>query len=523
MVGELPNNSNEINEFPYFTFIFGDLHAHMIALPITFLALTWLMGEVFAAGRVRRATWVVIAATALGGLSIGILRATNTWDWITYLLLGMAGLPFAILLRRDKLTRANLTAWIAQVAWLFAAQWLAALPFMAFHATAYSSVKAFLGNKTPIWAFFTMHGTFLFVAISLLVWQTARLLRAIYLRDLAGKFLPFALVVGGGVGVLLIGLFMAVVPLRIALIDMPIPLALILVPLIAWSVALFFTPGQTREWQVLYVLIGAALAIALGVEIVVLDGDIGRQNTFFKFYMQVWLMLSVAGGVGLAWLIYSAWRWRSAVRSAWLFTAALLLSIAALFPIMSTQGKNAMRMAPEAPRTLDGNAYMAYATYFEGSQAVPLSRDLAMIRWLQENVQGTPTILEAHQYPSEYKYNSRIAINTGLPTVLGWRFHQQQQRTLDPLPNLVIQRQANVTALYNTTDIGTAWELLRFYKVRYIIVGELERITYRANGLAKFEAMVEQGLLEVVYEREGDKIYRVIEGAAYTPKVVGMR
>ncbi|MCS6872795.1 MAG: DUF2298 domain-containing protein, partial [Anaerolineae bacterium] len=523
VVGELPNNSNEINEFPYFTFVFGDLHAHMIALPITFLVLTWLLGEVFVSGRLRRATWIVIAATALGGLSIGILRATNTWDWITYLLLGMAGLPFAILLRRDRLTRANLTAWIAQVAWLFVAQWLAALPFMAFHATAYSSVKAFLGNKTPIWAFFTMHGTFMFVAISLLVWQTARLLRAIYLRDLAGKFVPFALITGGIAFVLLLALFMAVAPLQIAIVDMPIPLALVLVPLIAWSVALFFVPHQTREWQVVYVLIGAALTIALGVEIVVLDGDIGRQNTFFKFYMQVWMMLSVASGVGLAWLLYSAWRWRPTVRNVWLFTAALLLSIAALFPIMSTQGKNAMRMAPEAPRTLDGNDYMEYAVYFEGSQAVPLKRDLAMIRWLQENVQGTPTIVEAHQYPSEYKYNSRIAINTGLPTILGWRFHQQQQRTLDPLPNFVIQRQANVTALYNTTDIGTAWQLLRFYGVKYIIVGELERITYRESGLAKFDEMVAQGLLEVVYDSDGDKIYRVIEGVEYTPRFVGMQ
>jgi YYY domain-containing protein len=523
VVGELPNNSNEINEFPYFTFVFGDLHAHMIALPITFLALTWLMSEVFVSGKMRRATWIVIAATALGGLSIGILRATNTWDWITYLLLGMAGLPFAILLRRHRLTRANVTAWIAQVVWLFIAQWLAALPFMAFHATSYSSVKAFLGNKTPIWAFFTMHGVFLFVVISLLVWQTARLLRAVYLRDLTGRFVPVALIVGGISLVVLLSLFMAIMPLRVALVDMPIPLAIVLVPLIAWSIALFFVPNQTREWQVVYVLIGAALAIALGVEIVVLDGDIGRQNTFFKFYMQVWMMLSVASGVGLAWLLYAAWRWRPAVRSAWLFTAALLLSIAALFPIMSTQGKNAMRMAPEAPRTLNGNDYMMYAVYYEGSQAVPLKRDLAMIKWLQDNVQGTPTIVEAHQYPSEYKYNSRIAINTGLPTILGWRFHQQQQRTLDPLPSLVIQRQANVTALYNTLDIGTAWQLLRFYNVRYIIVGELERITYRQDGLAKFEAMVAQGLLEVVYDQDGDKIYRVIEDAQYTPRVVGMQ
>lgn len=58
--------------------------------------------------------------------------------------------------------------------------------------------------------------------------------------------------------------------------------------------------------------------------------------------------------------------------------------------------------------------------------------------------------------------------------------------------------------------------------MRYIIVGELERITYRESGLAKFEAMVAQGLLEVVYDQDGDKIYRVVEDAQYTPRAVGM-
>jgi uncharacterized membrane protein len=152
---------------------------------------------------------------------------------------------------------------------------------------------------------------------------------------------------------------------------------------------------------------------------------------------------------------------------------------------------------------------------------VPLKNDRQIIRWLQDNVQRSPVVLEAHQYPSEYKYNSRIAINTGLPTLLGWRFHQTQQRTLDPLPSLVNQRESNVMAMYNTPNINVFWRLAKFYNVQYIVVAKLEQITYVPVGLAKFDRMVSQGLLEVVYDENGDRIYRVIQGAIPNPEVVG--
>jgi uncharacterized membrane protein len=181
-----------------------------------------------------------------------------------------------------------------------------------------------------------------------------------------------------------------------------------------------------------------------------------------------------------------------------------------------------MRMAPQAPQTLDGLAYMRYATYYEGSTPMPLGDDLDIIDWLQDNVQGTPAIIEAHQYPSEYRLNGRISISTGLPTVLGWRFHQQQQRTLDPLPNLVVQRGANVISFYNTPDIGTAWRMLKFFDVQYIIAAKLERATYAPEGLAKFDQMAELKLLEVVYDKNGgDRIYRVIPTATYVDTQLG--
>jgi uncharacterized membrane protein len=156
---------------------------------------------------------------------------------------------------------------------------------------------------------------------------------------------------------------------------------------------------------------------------------------------------------------------------------------------------------------------MNYATYAYGDKLLPLKDDLAIITWLQDNVKGSPVILEA-QMP-EYQLGSRIVMNTGLPTVLGYRYHQSQQRSIEPMGTLIWGRVGNVTSLYNTTDYNIARDLLRFYNIDYIIVGGLERAVYKPEGLEKFSAMEKTGELEVVYPASADRdkildrIYRV--------------
>jgi uncharacterized membrane protein len=182
--------------------------------------------------------------------------------------------------------------------------------------------------------------------------------------------------------------------------------------------------------RAVYALIVLALAISLGVELVVLDGDIG-QNTVFKFYLQVWFLLSIVGGVGLAWMLRSSWRWNAVVRGAWQAGLAILFTIGLCYPVLGTQARFMDRFnRDETPLTLDGMEFMKHAVHGESGLYFSLEGDYAMIRWLQENVEGTPVIMEAHQYPSEYHWNGRISIYTGLPTVLGWRFHQIQQHSL---------------------------------------------------------------------------------------------
>jgi uncharacterized membrane protein len=70
-------------------------------------------------------------------------------------------------------------------------------------------------------------------------------------------------------------------------------------------------------------------------------------------------------------------------------------------------------------------------------------------------------------------------------------------------------RRGLVDELYTRPDEARTLELLRQYHVEYVVVGELERLYYRASGIAKFDAMQSRGL-ELVYENPGARIYRVL-------------
>jgi len=152
---------------------------------------------------------------------------------------------------------------------------------------------------------------------------------------------------------------------------------------------------------------------------------------------------------------------------------------------------------------------MTTSTYSDpAGQTYELKWDLEAIQWLLDNVLGTPTILEG-QVP-EYRWGARYSINTGLPTVLGWNWHQRQQRAAADEQD-VWKRAEDVADIYNTTNPEAATILLDKYSVRYVIVGPLERVYYTVEGLAKFDRMEADGTLQVVYRNEGVTIYTVVE------------
>jgi uncharacterized membrane protein len=193
-----------------------------------------------------------------------------------------------------------------------------------------------------------------------------------------------------------------------------------------------------------------------------------------------------------------------AFRRVWLGALVLLIASSSIYPLVSSRAKVADRFDNAISPTLDGMAYMETAVYHDQKGTVILANDFKAITWLQDNIQGAPTILEG-QTPL-YRWGGRVSIYTGLPTVIGWDWHEKQQRW--GYQSTVDARIADVTTMYTSPFPEQTVALLKQYRVSYVYVGEVERLYYPRQGLQKFEAMVGQ-YLDVVYDESGVKIYSV--------------
>ncbi|HEX6511103.1 MAG TPA: DUF2298 domain-containing protein, partial [Chloroflexota bacterium] len=488
-----------INELPFFTFVYGDLHAHAIALPFTLLAIGAGTAIVLGKTRLER-----IAGLALLALVIGALKPTNTWDFPTYFLLAAACLVIADWPRWQ---------WaLVQAAGVLVLGTLLFQPYAQHFATLYSSIEPWTGKRTELGPYLIIHGIFLFVIACYLlhelfgahsrsvVGRLARLLvrhrsrlftvvrRAALAPRTPGRQLGLAYVSDA------IALFVVLLA-ALAMLRMWLPLLLVL--LLGTAAAALFSPAPARK-RLIYVLVGLGLALNLGTEFVVLQGDVGRMNTVFKLDLQVWVLWAIASALALHDMWAEMKPWHQLRRQFALGGAALLIAAGLTYPLAAGIARAHDRFT-QLPLTDDGEAFMAVSTW-QDKQPVPLRPDWEAITWLQDHVQGSPVILEGRG--RLYSWANRVSIYTGLPTVLGWDWHQIQQRGL--FGDQDIQRRAgDVTNMYSNPSLDSIRPLLQQYGVRYVYVGPFERETYPAQGLDKFAA------LPAVYEADGVTIYEV--------------
>ena len=507
----LPAAGNEITEFPFFSFLYADLHASTMALPMAVLAIGWALSVFLGRGRWGepggRHKWTShVLGLLVGAVVIGALRPTNTWDIFTYLPLGVVALGYSTW-RFASDAGATVFRRLARVAievgLLVGLSILLYQPFSTWFGQAYTQIDPWKGNHTVIWSYLVHWGLFLFVIFSWLVWETVDWMASTPLSSLL-KLRPYAAWIGAGVAVWLgaIGLLMALDGVQIAW-----------VPLLlgVWAAILIFRPGMPDAKRATLFMAGTALMLTLVVEVIVLHGDINRQNTVFKLYLQAWTLFAVSAAASLGWLWQARPRWHLGWRVAWQAGLAVLVAGAALCTVTMAIAKINDRMTPSAPITLDGMAFMKDAVYSDGipysgtAVTMQLNLDYEAIRWMQENVQGSPVIVEAN-IPI-YHWGSRFSIYTGLPGVLGWDWHEIQQRGLVP-SSWITDRQTAIQQFYQTTDAGEALAFLQKFGVSYIILGQYERLWYPGAGLDKFAAL-DGTLWQKVYENPGTVIYKV--------------
>ena len=344
--------SSVITEFPYFTALYADLHAHVVALPITLLciALAYAIAKdarnvsstIVRLPRARRSDAApTISRLVLLAVALGSLGATNAWDVPVYLALTagvifMATRPLRFIPIRLGLA-AGLSAFVALITYV------SFLPFFANYVALFGSLGR-VSEPTAFGQFFSHFGALLsvialgIITLALAVapirgprWMNPLLVLGMVALVLAiresitssssdtrAALLAAAVTAAAAVivaaslvalrryrlaarGVVLLGAILIVIAVALDQLVVGLMVAFLVVGTVVWSTAV------NNAARFVGLLITAAAAVVAGTEIVFLADDLVdlpeyRMNTVFKFYNQGWVMLSLAAATLASWM-----------------------------------------------------------------------------------------------------------------------------------------------------------------------------------------------------------------------------
>ncbi|MBV8063529.1 MAG: hypothetical protein JOY51_08035 [Nevskia sp.] len=465
-----------IDEFPQFSFMLGDLHPHVMALPIAVLALGVALMLLTRPEPLRwaRSEWL---ALLLVPVCVGALGFVNTWDLPAYLAVALAamGLRSVSFGAAGAASETRTDGFLASLgmtkaagvamAWVAGASIAAYLPFYVGFQSQAGGIGLVQGQTSPaellgMWAF-------------ALILVGATLVAVVRLPHRDALILAVA-------GLLLLGLT------RKWLVALTLPLAAAAL----WHVWL---RARQRKWEPQQAFALGLAAAGLGLiavcEVVFLkDTFNNRMNTIFKFYYEAWLFLAVAAAYGVS---HVARRLSNpSLHYGWVGGVGLLCAAASFYPVASFYTK-ADELKPKW--TLDGSAFL--------NGVAP--GDLKAIDWLNQQVRSDQVVAEATG--DEYSQFGRIGTYTGLESILGWAGHELQWRGVwKEQP----KRIGDLTTIYTSTDQNAVKNLLTQYAVSYVVVGGLERQKYGNRDYGS----VFQKLGRPVFDQDGTTLYFVGAG-----------
>ncbi|MBN1921552.1 MAG: hypothetical protein JW892_09925 [Anaerolineae bacterium] len=516
-----PISQEVIDEFPAFSFILGDMHPHLLALPFVLLVIALALNlwksspsapseaENYPSLRSRLVSllpWLGVA------IALGALGFLNTWDFPIYWALVVA----VMLLKRhqgapEKTLLDNVLALTPAALGLALVSVMLYAPFWFALRSQAGGILPNVFNATHLPQFLVMFSP-LAVPLVCLVLELGKAAEVRWMRVLGWSALILVLLTAAG---LLVGWAVGSPYLTavrqgqsisgVGVVEMDSILnALITRLLNPWTafmlacgcIALFlallapkYELRADQSFVGLLVLLG--LGLTLAPEYVFLKDVFNtRMNTIFKFYFQAWVVWSLAA----AWWLSqgqpaaAGWLKRVAKVSAWLLIVVGWIYTG--YAIPARAGQNASLYGGAG--TLDGALWL--------QQRHP--DDWDAISWLNTHVEGRPVIVEVpgDRYRA-YVYEGRVSAFTGLPALLGWGGHQSQWRGNYDEPAL---REAAFEMLFTTTDVTQLRSILVQYDVAYIYIGPEERDRYPGEDWEEFAA-----LFPVVYQNPGVTIYQV--------------
>jgi len=553
-----------INEFPYWSFLFADLHAHLIGIPLAALFLSLTLVLISDYGVAWRQTWGRgLALLATFALVLGALASTNLWELPTYFGLGV--LAFMVSQYRGKGRINWLLLFGVTIAYLGGA-YLLFRPFFHNYKNIGASGVGLVKEGDDLGTWLLIWGFPIFTLLSWLIYAAAQPARG---RVLAGqnaldarptgceRWLSLALrrfdrlprfvylhrlLVQPRVGYLL-GL--ALLPLSLfaslgSLIWQRSVLALCLLCL-GVAILLLWRRGRQGDPASLLValLTATGLAVLAGTQVIYLKdflqgGDWYRMNTLFKFFSQVWVIWGVAAAIAVPpiWRDFVIGRTSAPVslveqgsgeaevpapvmakkssgwllRTVWSLGFSILLAASLAYPIWGTPARLDQRFMGWRPAfgTLNGLDYMRQGVYTipRTNTAIELKYDWAAIEWLLQHVRGNAVVVESADLEYYRAGGSRVASLTGLSGVSG--MHEGEQRYGED----VGKRDQLLNEFWSTPDGERTRQLIDELHIALIYVGQLEQDRH-PEGVQKLKQMASDGHLTPLFQNERTVIYAV--------------
>jgi YYY domain-containing protein len=440
-----------INEYPLFSFIFGDVHAHVLGfLPQTTLILLvslaitcWI--KISSSSRI-----VLILST---GLALGSVPPTNTWDILIQApLIMLTGVILLLISQSDISARIKEFRSVRMQMSGIRRSIRSRLPPQG--------DTGFLPPGKGAWVYF-----FLVPVIGILC------------------YLPYYLMMEaqgiGGIGLvtspsslssffLVNGWFLLIIALSLIPVFKKVPwILLFTIPFLiagyyAAAIPVMLLAGLlVRRDGAGDLLAGFGLAILIFCEILYLRDSMGdqyfRMNTVFKLYITAWLFFSAAAAGMLGRMVTSLPDQCSRILRAFDGAVPVVLLLLLLLPALVT-----ITHAGSHTPTFDGLAWLSGTN----------PDDLAAVTWLRSQ-KGNLTIVEAEG--GDYGYYSRVSAFTGIPTVIGWPFHESMWRKDTP-HGWYGERTSAVRAMYE--DPTRCLSLMKGYGADLLYVGPSEQKQY---------------------------------------------
>ncbi|MDP8244842.1 MAG: DUF2298 domain-containing protein [Candidatus Hinthialibacter antarcticus] len=519
------------NEFPYWTHLFMDFHAHMLVVPFTlvFLAIAYAMlarplNELDSGRWTGFVFWMA--------LMLGTVTCTNTWDLPGLAIVLMTALAIKFWRESSVANSKTYIEWTAPSTWLSLAR-MPGLPVFSTLVLSYALLYPFhfwfvsrvnsvgvmaQGQTSPyLYVFFWGHLLFPIAIAAVLLAST---------RRSGGVSLLRTALFGFG---FIVSLASAILISKFNLFGFPSPLSETFAPLnyevvglfLPFLVVLFFCLwNRQRSTEQMYALLlgFVGLGLSLGIEIFYINEGrtppTHRWNTVFKFNLQTWLYFSLfapvaclivwqcVGFVGKKTGMWFAYLTRFGFISAYACVLLLTLPFTVVAPaVVMFSGGAAYRDARGDLPTLDGLSWLKVEHY----------PDYAVAQWLKRFAPGTPRIAEM---PDGY-YNqvSRFCTTTGLPGMLGWSNHVGERMHYDKTG----PRRRDADQIYLSGSKKQVRQILDQYNIQYVLFGEME-MNYRRDNYGRFTSYGIESLkrlesmgdiLQLQYRYEDSSIFEV--------------